>query len=293
MSLNLSAATNAYLADLDKSPATIRARRWALTDLATFAAAHTGDINPPAATALADDVLAAWIAQPGIPVATQRSKAAAARALTQYLRDRGDLTTSAEPAPALRMQAPPRASVDTAGARYLLHATGGDIPYPIPAAIWSRFVAHVHVLAATGATESQLAGARLEDISANHELITLKSEPYPLTDPARHALAAWLEMRRSVTLNLQGADPSALWIRIHPGRNHRTKTIAPAGLKITERGLRHSFTVVRDTLAATDPRLADVTVRDVRALGRDEWTPTRPNPLDPPWDPPRLPPELR
>ncbi|GAA3217211.1 hypothetical protein GCM10010488_15430 [Oerskovia jenensis] len=38
-------------------------------------------------------------------------------------------------------------------------------------------------------------------------------------------LGAWLEMRRSVTVTLHGADPSAPWIRIHPGRNHRTAPV--------------------------------------------------------------------
>jgi hypothetical protein len=148
--------------------------------------------------------------------------------------------------------------------------TSSGSPWGVPPAVWARFAAHVHLLAATGAGENDLARLRVEDLGHGNEVVTLRTGAVRLSDPARRTVDVWLAARAAVVRQLEGTDPAALWIRIHPGKDPRTGVIAPAGLAISARGLRLSFQSVRAALAAEDPRVADVTVRDVRALGRLE-----------------------
>lgn len=264
----LSTVTTAYLGALDAPPATTRQRRWALADLAAFAAAHLGHPDPPAAAVLTPPVLSAWLA-PGTSVATTRAKASAVRALTTFAAAHQLLPPAPDLDAVLRRPAPAPPAPNHSAGRLLLTAAAHDAPWGVPAPIWTRFAAHVHLLAATGATEAALAGAALDDLTGANTTLTLPgADPCPLPIRTRAALTDWLAVRAGAAATLQGSDPRALWLRLHPGTDRRTGRIAPAGLPISARGLRLSFTVVRDTLAATDPRLTDVSVKDVRALGR-------------------------
>lgn len=265
--MRLRAATAQYLTSLDKAPATVRSRRWALADLAVFAAERTGHADPTCELALDPDLLTEWINQPQ-SVAASRAKAATARALSAFLTEHA-LLRAAPPAATLTLPAPTPAAVDLRGARHLLAAAAGDLPYGVPRHVWFRFSAHVHLLATTGIAEEALAQLRIADLSPQRDAITIAgATTYPLPDLTRHAVSAWLEVRTEAVNSLQGSDPHALWIRLHPGKDRRTGHIAPAGMPISARGLRLSFTTVRDELALENPTVAAVTVRDVRALGR-------------------------
>ncbi|MGN8245626.1 hypothetical protein ACTHAM_002750 [Cellulomonas soli] len=268
----LSEVVQRYLADLEASPATRRQRRWALDDLLAFAADHAGRPGPAAAQVLREDVLQTWIARPGESgqapsVASARARASAARALTRYAVEHR-LLTPADDGPELRLPAPAPAGVDRGAGVLLLDRAAGPPPWAVPAAIWARFSAHVHLLAATGAAERELALVTLDALGPQLRSIRLPElGVVELGDRATRSLTRWLSVRNAAVESLQGSDPRTLWIRLHPGKDHRTGAIAPAGLTISSRGLRLSFGTVRDALGATEPRLAGATVRDVRALG--------------------------
>ncbi|WP_448629485.1 hypothetical protein [Cellulomonas soli] len=70
--MRLSDVVRRYLEDLEASPATRRQRRWALEDLATFAAEHLDGPDPSAADVLREEVLEAWLVRPGRVVARLR-----------------------------------------------------------------------------------------------------------------------------------------------------------------------------------------------------------------------------
>ena len=263
--MRLSALSGTYLAQLEGSDATRRQRRWALDDLAAFAGAHLDDDDPPAERALANDLLTVWLATPQ-STASVRAKAGAVRALTAFAADRHLVDVGAQ---SLRRPVAPPATVDQTGGRLLLAAATEQPPFRIPARLWLRFAAHVHLLAATGAREDALAALRVDDVSGSRAVVdTARIGPVLLDDPARHAVTAWLVARADVTATLEGSDPTALWIRLRPGTNRRTGALAPAGLAISARGLRLAYTTIRDALGVQDPRVATVHVRDVRALGR-------------------------
>lgn len=266
--------TDRYLAGLEASASTQRQRRWALRDLCEHAEeagrGHAQD-------ALQPEALAAWLAARETPedgrpasVAGVRARASAARALTEYVRDHHLVPGLADVGDALSRPDTAAAVHDPRAGRYLLSMASSGSPWGVPAAVWARFSAHVHLLAATGAGENDLARLRVEDLGPRRDVVTLRAGSMPLPDPARRSLEVWLAARSDVVRRLSGSDPAALWIRIHPGKDRRTGVIAPAGLAISARGLRLSFQTVRAALAAEDPRVAEVSVRDVRALGRLE-----------------------
>ncbi|GEA88751.1 hypothetical protein [Cellulomonas cellasea] len=273
-SLSIHDATERYLAGLEGSASTQRQRRWALRDLCE----HAEEAGRGAAhDALQPEALAAWLTAREAPedgrpasVAGVRARASAARALTEFVRSHHLVPGLADPADALSRPDTAAAVHDPRAGRYLLSMASSGSPWGVPAAVWARFSAHVHLLAATGAGENDLARLRVEDLAPGHDAVTLRTGTVPLSDPARRSLDVWLAARTDVVRRLSGSDPAALWIRIHPGKDRRTGVIAPAGLAISARGLRLSFQTVRAALAAEDPRVAEVSVRDVRALGRLE-----------------------
>ncbi|WP_449385241.1 hypothetical protein [Cellulomonas soli] len=270
--MRLSDVVRRYLEDLEASPATRRQRRWALEDLATFAAEHLDGPDPSAADVLREEVLEAWLVRPGESgrtpaVATSRARASAARALTRYAVEHR-LLVPVDDGTGLRLPAPAPAEVDRPAGLLLLDTAAGPAPWGVPVSIWARFSAHVHLLASTGAAERELAMVTLDALGPQLRSIRLPERgTVELGERAARSLTRWLSLRTAAVESLQGSDPRTLWIRLHPGKDHRTGVIAPAGLTISSRGLRLSFGTVRDALGAADPRLAGVTVRDVRALG--------------------------
>jgi hypothetical protein len=269
---------NSYLAQLEGSASTQRQRSWALRDLLSFASGHRehgehGEHGRIPARALLDpDLLAAWVAHaaadPAAPAsqAGLRARASAARALDQFARD-GNLLGSGTTggAVALRLAAPPDpADVDRSAARRLLTVAAGPAPWPVHPGVWARFAAHAHLAAGTGAGESTLAAMTLADLSTNRA-----EPPADLPDRARLTIDRWLAVRAALVAGLEGSDPGALWLRVHPSTNRRTGQLAPAGLAISSRGLRLAFTHMVVAAAGVDPRTASVRPRDVRALGRE------------------------
>lgn len=250
----------AYLDQLTASPATVRQRRWSLHDLTDFAGSGpaAGDIR----VALDPQALGDWLAEraAGSSVATQRARASAARALVEFAQRRQLVQDLDAPGKALALPTPPRADRDADRGRRLLAATAHGAPRAVPAPIWARFTAHVHLLAATGMREDALARLRVSDV---------QGAPGPAlapSDAARRSLQVWLEVRADAVARLQGSDPGALWVRLHAAVDRRTGLTVPAGLAISPRGLRLSFSTVRDALAAQGHAVADVSVRDVRAV---------------------------
>ncbi|GAA3822321.1 hypothetical protein [Cellulomonas soli] len=272
---DLNSVIGRYMSDLEASPATRRQRRWAFEDLVAFVATRFDTPSPAADLVLREDVLHAWLERPGESghapsVASARARASAARALTRYAVENRLLVPVAE-GPELRLPAPPPADRDRPAGALLLAAAAGPAPWGVPTSIWARFSAHVHLLAATGATERELALVTLAALGPQNRSIRVPElGVVELGDRAARSLTRWLALRAATVESLQGSDPQTLWIRLHPGKDHRTGVIAPAGLTISPRGLRLSFGTVRDVLGSTDPRLASVTVRDVRALGLPE-----------------------
>ncbi|MFI2752083.1 hypothetical protein ACGIF2_01435 [Cellulomonas sp. P22] len=253
---------SAYLDQLAASPATVRQRRWALRDLADFAASSPGGRD--ARAALEPQALGDWLADRagGSTVATQRARASAARALVEFARKRRLVPDLDVPGKVLALPTPPPADRDADRGRRLLAATSHGAPRAVPPAIWARFTAHVHLLAAVGQREDELARLRVSDVQGDLGLVRAPS------DAARRALQGWLEVRADAVSRLQGSDPGALWVRLHAAVDRRTGLTVPAGLAISRRGLRLSFATVRDALAAQGHPVADVTVRDVRAVAR-------------------------
>lgn len=271
-----------YLADLEASQSTRRQRAWALADLSGYVLERFSPRSPSLDEVLQEDVLLAWRDGAGesgaaASVASARARASTARALARWAVE--NRLVRATEHDGLELPAAPPANVDRSAGARLLTVAAGPAPWGVPVAIWARFSAHVHLLAATGAPERDLALLTLEALDLDGAAPTAVRLPHrePLTLDARtsRAVERWLVHRAAAVANLEGADPRTLWIRLHPGKDHRTGAIAPAGLTISVRGLRLSFGTVRDALGARDHRLADVSVRDVRALGVDEVPPRR------------------
>lgn len=270
-------ASARYLADLDASPATRRQRAWALADLTGYVTERFAPRSPSLEEVLRDDVLQAWRDRPGesgaaASVASARARASAARALTRWAVENRLVPAAAEDG--LELPAAPPAIVDRTAGAQLLAVAAGPAPWGVPVAIWARFSAHVHLLAATGAPERDLALLTLDALEADSTVVRLPGHaPLALDDRTSRSVSRWLVHRAAAVASLEGSDPRTLWIRLHPGKDHRTGAIAPAGLTISARGLRLSFGTVRDALGARDPRVADVGVRDVRALGMPPQAP--------------------
>ena len=257
----LGEAVQVYLDRLDAAPSTVRQRRWALRDLQAFADDRAGPGGSTAGHALEARTLQDWLAsRADSTVSAQRARASAARALAAFMRDHLAATDLAEARGSLPLPAAPRADRSADRGRALLAATAAGRPRPVLPEVWARFVAHVRLLAATGAGEDALARLRVAEAAGSNVL------GRPVPDGARHAVQAWLLVRSEVVSGLQGSDPGSLWVRVHAGADRRTGHIAPAGLAISARGLRLSFTTVRDALAASGHRVGDVQVRDVRAV---------------------------
>ncbi len=279
-----------YLATLhDASPSTRRQRSWALTELLTHAAALPGSplLDPALITSWIDTAAAEPhpASLPGL-----RARASAARALARHAETTGAAPpgTGAALAAALRLPAPPplpRTKDDRV--RHLLTRAHPDLfPGGLLPPVWARFCAHVHLLAATGAREDVMAGLDLAAVGAapttgpttgrttgpgdgrvrTTDLAGTRSSSLPR--PARVALAAWLEARAGVVAGLRGGHPTALWVRVRPSTDRRTGTLRPAGLPLSDRGLRLSFTTTVKLVELTEPAVAELTVADVRGYGR-------------------------
>ena len=260
-----------YLDQLEGSQSTVRQRRWALRDLLAYAGSQHGPALMSAPSLLEPDLLTAWVARaqndPVAPAsqAGLRARAGAARALdcfarAQHLLGPGEATPSAD----LTLAAPPNpAETDLASARYLLTVAAGVAPWPVHPGVWARFAAHAHLSAATGAGETALAGMTTGDLADAGGSSTA------LSDRSRLTVERWLEVRAGLVDELQGSDPAALWLRVHPSTNRRTGQVAAAGLAITARGLRLAFTHMVAAAAGVDARVASVRPRDLRALGRE------------------------
>lgn len=277
-----------YLATLgDASPSTVRQRRWALGELL----AHAGADGVVSAGAVMDaGVVTAWVdhaaTREGSPASLPglRARAAAARAVARHGEQVGALEIGTLDAlvAALALPSPvPVARTREQKVRHLLSLASPDrYPGGVLPAVWARFCAHTHVLALTGARE---------DVCASLDLAAVDASPGPagsvgsvattdlagtrtwaLGGSARTAVRAWLEQRALLVARLQGSDPGALWVRVRPASDHLGGSLRPAGLKISDRGLRLSFTTTAALLALSHPQVAEVTVADVRAYGRSE-----------------------
>lgn len=250
----------------------MRQRRWALRDLLAFLATRAEPGHLPGRALLDPDLLAAWVAHaasdPAAPAsqAGLRARASAARALDGFARThdllgRGDVPASA----VLTLAAPPAPSdVDRSAARLLLTVAAGAAPWPVHPGVWARFAAHAHLAAVTGAGEGALAALTTADLFTTGSPVAAD-----LGDRTRLTVARWVTVRTALVADLQGSDPGALWLRVHPSTNPRTGKVAPAGLAITARGLRLAFTHMVVAAAGVDDRVATVRPRDLRALGRE------------------------
>ena len=280
-----------YLATLGAASAsTVRQRRWALGELL----GHAGAQGAASASEVLDaSVVSAWVdhaatredspaSLPGL-----RARAAAARALARHGEEVAAVAAGTLDAlvAALALPSPvPVARTRAERVRHLLSLASPErYPGGVLPAVWARFCAHTHVLALTGARE---------DVCASLDLGSVDAAPGPagsvgsvsttdlagtrtwaLGGPARTAVRAWLEQRALLVARLQGSDPGALWVRVRPASDHLGGALRPAGLKISDRGLRLSFTTTAALLALSRPEVAEVTVADVRAYGRSEAAP--------------------
>lgn len=253
-----------HLAISAATGSTRRQRRWALADLVSF----TGPV--PAVQALSGPSLQAWLVDRAGPARTTplpslRARASSARALLDHAVEFGILTRQqsadarallALPAPTQVAEAAPDAAV-----RRLLTASVSDAPAGITYANWDRFGAHLRLLAQTGLPERALAHVRLEDLAG--KTLTLPGGTWTLTQPTNRAVAQWLERRASIVDALQGSDPGALWLRVAPAGRPDGST-APAGLPISQRGLRMAFATCVAALRAEDEQLDDIDIASVR-----------------------------
>ena len=261
-----------YLEQLEGSESTLRQRRWALRDLLAFAGEQQEPARMSAPALLEPDLLIAWVARaqndPVAPAsqAGLRARAGAARALDGFARAQGLLGPDTASSPAdLTLAAPPSpAETDRSAARILLTVAAGSAPWPVHPGVWARFAAHAHLSAATGAGENELATMTIRDLSG-----VGPAGATGLTDRSRRTIDRWLEVRSALVDELEGSDPGALWLRVHPSTDRRTGRIAPAGLAITVRGLRLAFTHMVAAAAGVDARVVAVRPRDLRALGRE------------------------
>ncbi len=261
-----------YLAQLEGSESTVRQRRWALRELLAFAGEQADAAWMSAPSLLEADLLTAWVARaqhdPVAPAsqAGLRARAGAARALdgfarAQHLLGPGEASPSAD----LTLAAPPSpVETDRSAARHLLTIAAGVAPWPVHPGVWARFAAHTHLSAATGAGENFLATMTVGDLASAGAAGTTV-----LQDRSRRTVERWLEVRSGLVSELEGSDPGALWLRVHPSTNRRTGQVAPAGLAITVRGLRLAFTHMVAAAAGVDERVVSVRPRDLRALGRE------------------------
>lgn len=268
-----------FLASLDAASSTVRQRRWAAADLIAYTRGRSLR-RPTVVEALAPQNVADWLAhhdEQGTSLPGRRARAATARALEAYARERALLPADVEEQ-RVPLPAPVPVEVHVRRARRLLAVTTGAAPYAVHHQIWCRFTAHVHVLAATGATDAQLTAVRVRDLDLAAGVVRVAGVRRELPDVSRHVVERWLEVRTQVVRTLEGSDPLACWLRVHPGHDRRTGALAPAGLPISARGLRHSFTTVVGVLGATVPGVGGVQSRDVRALGRDLDDVRRPSP---------------
>ncbi len=360
-----------YLATLGAtSPSTQRQRTWALRELL----AHPGASSP--AALLTPTHVRSWLdaaatADPPASLPGLRARASAARALAQHGERTAALPagTSDALAPVLRMPAPPLApGPDPDPVRRLLVAAHPDArPLAVHPAVWTRFCAHVHLLALTGEREDVMATLRVEDVAAgptldnshtSHAEPPVRSSPsgpvrstavepgshidgdavtpplfsdaggddaaeeadeaplgagevwppegpadadadrdpgtgplpgaavaavagthvriqtglsprsWRLGEPARAAVSGWLADRALLAALLRGSDPAALWLRVRPSTDLRTGALRPAGLPVSDRGLRLAFTTTLAVLALEDRSLADLSTAAVRAYAR-------------------------
>ncbi len=280
------------------SPSTVRQRRWALRELLEHVSGPDGPEPMPGqgpnAALLSADTVTAWIdaaatdedhpaSLPGLRARASAVRALAAHAEELRLVPVGTLDALAA---ALELPAPtplPRTRADQVR-RLLTLAVPDRYPGTVLPAVWARFCAHTHLLALTGAREDVMAGLALEAVdaggaaggagSARLRAVTTVdlsgTHRWPLEGRARTAVSAWLDHRRGVVAELQGSDPGALWVRVRPASDRFGGSLRPAGLKISDRGLRLSFTTTVALLALLDRGLEEVSVADVRAYGRSE-----------------------
>jgi len=265
-------AVGQYLGALgDRHPSTARAYRWALRNLAET----LGD--DPFARVMGGDDLALWLTSPTgsgcePSAASVRQRATAARGLVRFALEARllDLVTADVAQEILRRPATPPVLRDTAPARLLLARVAGRRPHGVSWHVWVRFRAHVLTLADTGAPERDLGAARLADLGEDRASVTLGGTRYEVSEPARHALTAWLASRRDLVATLQGSPPHQLWVRAHPSVHPRTGAVAAVGMPITARGLRKAFQDVVAALVDDDARLRSCTVAHVRALAPEQ-----------------------
>ncbi len=288
-----------YLATLTAaSPSTVRQRRWALRELLAHAAGPDGPEplpgRDPVGALLSPDLVTAWVdaaatdeahpaSLPGLRARASAVRALAAHAEELRLAPTGTLDALVT---ALAMPAPvpvPRTRADQVR-RLLARAVPGRYPGAILPEVWARFCAHTHLLALTGAREDVMAGLALDAVDAGgpagsgalRQVTTVDlagTHRWELEGHARTAVRAWLDHRGRVVAGLQGSDPKALWVRIRPASDRFGGALRPAGLKISDRGLRLSFTTTTALLALVDRGLEEVTVADVRAYGRSDEAP--------------------
>ncbi|MBC3761134.1 hypothetical protein ACUN7V_02130 [Quadrisphaera oryzae] len=409
----LSRLVDGYLATLGAtSPSTQRQRTWALRELLTWTQGTPGatpgtssggtgaPASPTPAAVLAPEPVRAWLdaaatADPPASLPGLRARASAVRALTQHAETTGALPVGAAAALAavLRMPAPPLApGPDPDPVRRLLVKAHPDArPLAVHPAVWTRFCAHVHLLALTGEREDVMATLRLADVTthasqdddtssishvgsddltppvphassqnshgadvtsssslphidrasgshidgdavtpplfpdasddtsddtsddasgetdvvlagaavdagagwpsrlrpegtagsegpggsaalavATHVRVQTGLSPrtWKLPEPARTALSGWLADRAVLASLLRGSDPSALWLRVRPSTDLRTGALRPAGLPLSDRGLRLAFTTTLGVLALEDRDLEDLSTAAVRAYAR-------------------------
>jgi hypothetical protein len=273
-----------HLGDLERaSPSTQRQRAWALRDLVAFTTTH-GRLRAPlgAPGSLLDPALvrdwlhAAATAEPPASLPGLRARASAVRALART----GELTGACSPAtgaalaPVLRLPAPgPATHAAPDPVRRLLSLADPDAgPRGVLPPVWARFCAHAHLLALTGEREDVMATLPVHAADGLTLSVTAGLHPRSWTMPAlaRTALTAWLTHRAALVAPLRGSEPTALWVRARPSADHRTGAVRPAGLPLSDRGLRLAFTSTVALLALGDSAVHDVSTADLRSYGRRE-----------------------
>lgn len=107
-------------------------------------------------------------------------------------------------------------------------------------------------------------------VAGSHLNVTGGLDPrsWALPEPARVAVNGWLRDRAVLAALLQGADPGALWLRVRPSTDLRTGALRPAGLPVSDRGLRLAFTTTVTVLALEDPDLGELSTANLRAYAR-------------------------
>ncbi|SDQ39679.1 hypothetical protein SAMN05428996_1538 [Quadrisphaera sp. DSM 44207] len=225
------------------------------------------------------DLVADWLASAGsgprpASLPGLRARASAVRALAAYAEQHAGAAPGTLEAlrPVLKLGTPiGPALADSPRVRQLLSLADPDaLPSGVLPAVWSRFCAHVHLLALSGSREDVLAAVPVTAVAAGRLSIDVpeQSGSWALPSPAQRAVTAWLDARQTVLSSLRGGEPSALWVRVRPSTDHRTGALRPAGLPLSARGLRLAFTT---TLVALDPRapqLHGLSTHEVRSYAR-------------------------